>query len=151
MNKYEQIYRKRMSSKFWIEIEIFRKLEETTHAQKYEKTHRKKSKCQRRGKKAKRQFSPRKTKQALRKKTKTGINAEKGQASFPEIQTIVAYTDDELASFRYNMVSKNTRRQIHKFEWSQNCHPSAQWWFRPSGDIRAHWPLQSGIHIQLQP
>lgn len=86
----------------------------------------KKSKCQRRGKKAKRQFSPRKTKQALRKKTKTGINAEKGQASFPEIQTIVAYTDDELASFRYNMVSKNTRRQIHKFEWSQNCHPSAQ-------------------------
>ena len=110
MNKYEQIYRKRMSSKFWIEIEIFRKLEETTHAQKYEKTHRKKSKCQRRGKKAKRQFSPRKTKQALRKKTKTGINAEKGQASFPEIQTIVAYTDDELASFRYNMVSKNTRR-----------------------------------------
>ena len=35
----EQIYRKWMSAKFWIEIEIFRKFEETTHTQKYEKTH----------------------------------------------------------------------------------------------------------------
>ena len=54
-----------------------------------------KNKMQRRGKKAKRQFLPRKTKQALRKKT--GVNAEK------------IHTDDELVSFKYNMVSKNTR------------------------------------------
>ena len=33
----ERIYRKWMSAKFWIEIEIFRKFEGTTHTQKYEK------------------------------------------------------------------------------------------------------------------
>ena len=44
------------------------------------------------------------------KENQTGINAEKSQASTPENQTIVAYTDDELASFRDNMVSKNTKK-----------------------------------------
>ena len=44
------------------------------------------------------------------KENQTGINAEKIQASTPENQTIVAYTEDELASFRDNMVSKNTKK-----------------------------------------
>ena len=38
-------------------------------------------------------------------------SAEKGQASIPESQTIVSYTDDELASFRDNMVSKYTMKK----------------------------------------
>ena len=54
---------------------------------------------------------PRKTKQATQKKNQMGINTEKNQASTPENQTIVAYTDDELASFRDNMVSKNTKKK----------------------------------------
>ena len=44
------------------------------------------------------------------KENQTGVNAEKGQASIPENQTIVTYTEDELASFRDNMVSKNTKK-----------------------------------------
>ena len=35
----ERIYRKQMSAKFRFKIEIFRKFEDTTHTQKYEKTH----------------------------------------------------------------------------------------------------------------
>lgn len=37
-------------------------------------------------------------------------NAEKIQASFPENQTIASYTDEELVSFKDNMVSKNTKK-----------------------------------------
>ena len=44
-----------------------------------------------------------------KKKKPTVISVQKGQASIPENQTIVAYTDDRLASFRDNMVSKNTQ------------------------------------------
>ena len=40
----------------------------------------------------------------------TGINAENSQASIPEKQTIVTYTDDELVSFKDNMVSVNTKK-----------------------------------------
>ena len=40
----------------------------------------------------------------------TGINAENSQASIPEKQTIVTYTDDELVSFKDNMVSENTKK-----------------------------------------
>ena len=46
------------------------------------------------------------------KDNQTGVNAEKGQASIPENQTIVTYTEDELASFRDNMVSKNTKKSM---------------------------------------
>ena len=50
------------------------------------------------------------------KENQTGINAEKIQASTPENQTIVAYTEDELASFRDNMVSKNTKKgKVHSY------------------------------------
>ena len=50
------------------------------------------------------------------KENQTGINAEKSQASTPEHQTIVAYTDDELASFRDNMVSKTPKKvQVHPY------------------------------------
>ena len=35
------------------------------------------------------------------KENPTGINAEKSQASIPEKQTIVTYTDDELVSNKY--------------------------------------------------
>ena len=47
---------------------------------------------------------------SVAKENQTAINAEKGQASIPENQTIVTYTEDELASFRDNMVSKNTKK-----------------------------------------
>ena len=47
---------------------IFRKFEETPNTQKYENKQWRKTKWQSRGKKAKRQFLPRKTKQASRKK-----------------------------------------------------------------------------------
>ena len=36
---------------------------------------------------------------SIAKENQTGINAEKSQASIPENQTIVTYTDDELVSF----------------------------------------------------
>ena len=42
------------------------------------------------------------------KENPTGIYAEKSQASILEKQTIVTYTDDELVSFKDNMVSENT-------------------------------------------
>ena len=42
------------------------------------------------------------------KENQTGINAEKSQAFILEKQTIVTYTDDELVSFKDNMVSENT-------------------------------------------
>ena len=45
------------------------------------------------------------------KENPTGINAEKSQASTPEKQTIVTYTDDELVSFKDNMVSENTKKK----------------------------------------
>ena len=45
------------------------------------------------------------------KENQTGINAEKSQASIPENQTTVTYTDDELVSFKDNMVSKNTKKK----------------------------------------
>ena len=44
------------------------------------------------------------------KENPTGINAEKSQASIPEKQTIVTYTDDELVSFKDNIVSENTKK-----------------------------------------
>ena len=44
------------------------------------------------------------------KENPTGINAEKSQASIPEKQTIVTYTDDELVSFKDSMVSENTKK-----------------------------------------
>ena len=44
------------------------------------------------------------------KENQTGNNAEKSQASIPEKQTIVTYTDDELVSFKDNMVSENTKK-----------------------------------------
>jgi len=44
------------------------------------------------------------------KENQPGINAEKSQASIPEKQTIVTYTDDELVSFKDNMVSENTKK-----------------------------------------
>ena len=47
---------------------------------------------------------------SVAKENQIAINAEKGQASIPENQTIVTYTEDELASFRDNMVSKNTKK-----------------------------------------
>ena len=43
---------------------------------------------------------------SIAKENQTGINAEKSQASIPENQTTVAYTDDELVSFKDNIVSK---------------------------------------------
>ena len=46
------------------------------------------------------------------KGNQTGINAEKSQASIPEKQTIVTYTDDELVSFKDNIVSENTKKSI---------------------------------------
>ena len=50
------------------------------------------------------------------KENQTGINAEKSQASIPEKQTIVTYTDDELVSFKDNMVSENTKKvQVHPY------------------------------------
>ena len=42
----------------------------------------------------------------LSEENQTGINAEKSQASIPENQTTVTYTDDELVSFKDNIVSK---------------------------------------------
>ena len=45
------------------------------------------------------------------KENRTGINAEKSQASIPEKQTIVTYTDDELVSFKDNIVSENTKKK----------------------------------------
>ena len=45
------------------------------------------------------------------KRRETGINAKKDEASIPVNQTIVAYPDDELASFRDKIVSKNTKRR----------------------------------------
>ena len=48
---------------------------------------------------------------SVTRETKTGINAEKSQASLPEKQTIVTYTGEELVSFKDNMVSKNTKRK----------------------------------------
>ena len=44
------------------------------------------------------------------KENQTVINGEKSQASIPEKQTIVTYTDDELVSFKDNMVSENTKK-----------------------------------------
>ena len=44
------------------------------------------------------------------KENPTGINAEKSQASIPEKQTIVTYTDDEPVSFKDNIVSENTKK-----------------------------------------
>ena len=58
---------------------IFGKFEETPHTRKYEKTHWRKRKWQRRGNKAKRQFLPRKTKQASRKKIKQVCHLLKSQ------------------------------------------------------------------------
>ena len=96
----EQIYREWMSAWFWIEIEIPRKFEETTHTQKYEKTHRRKNNMPETREEAKRHLLLRKTRQAFAKENQTGINAEKDQASILENQTIVTYTDDELVSIR---------------------------------------------------
>ena len=45
------------------------------------------------------------------KENQTG-NAKKSQASIPENQTIVTYTDDELVSFKDNMVSKKTKKEV---------------------------------------
>ena len=36
--------------------------------------------------------------------------AKENQAAIPERQTIVTYTDDELVSFKDNMVSENTKK-----------------------------------------
>lgn len=47
---------------------------------------------------------------SVAKENQTGIHAEKSQAFIPENQTIVTYTDDELVSFKNNMVSKNTKK-----------------------------------------
>ena len=47
---------------------------------------------------------------SVAKENETSINAAKRQASIPENQTIVTYTDDELVSFKDNMVSKNTKK-----------------------------------------
>ena len=44
------------------------------------------------------------------KENQTGNNAEKSQASIPEKQTIVTYTDDELVCCKDNMVSENTKK-----------------------------------------
>ena len=44
------------------------------------------------------------------KENQTGIKAEKSQASIPEKQTIVTYTDDELVSFKDNIDSENTKK-----------------------------------------
>ena len=48
---------------------------------------------------------------SVAKENQPGINAEKSQASIPENQTIVTYTDDELVSFKDKMVSKNTKKK----------------------------------------
>ena len=47
---------------------------------------------------------------SVAEENQAGINAKKGHPSIPEDQTIVTYTEDELASFRDNMVSKNTKK-----------------------------------------
>ena len=53
---------------------------------------------------------------SVAKENQTGFNAEKSQASIPENQTIVTYTDDELVSFKDNMVSKDTKKvQVHPY------------------------------------
>ena len=46
---------------------------------------------------------------SVAKQNQTAINAKKSQVSLPENQTIVTYTDDELFSFKDNMVSKDTK------------------------------------------
>ena len=46
---------------------------------------------------------------SVAKQNQTAINAKKSQVSLPENQTIVTYTDDELVSFKDNMVSKDTK------------------------------------------
>ena len=43
---------------------------------------------------------------SIAKENQTGINAENSQASIPENQTTVTYTDDELVSLKDNIVSK---------------------------------------------
>ena len=58
---------------------IFRKFEETPNTQKYENRQWRKTKWQSRGKNAKRQFLPRKTKQASRKKIKHVCHLLKSQ------------------------------------------------------------------------
>ena len=72
----EQIYRKWMSAKFWIEILSFRKFEETPHTQKYEKT------CLRK-KQNGREPNDRscRGKPSIAKENQRGINAEKSQAT----------------------------------------------------------------------
>ena len=64
---------------------------------------------------------------SVAKENQTGINAEKSQASVPENQTIVTYTDDELVSFKDNMVSKNTKKStstsVHRLQsWFKEKH-----------------------------
>jgi len=63
----------------------------------------------------------------LAEENQTGINAKKGHASIPENQTIVTYTEDELASFRNNMVSKTTKKSTitsvrHLQSWFKEKH-----------------------------
>ena len=61
------------------------------------------------------------------KENQTGINAEKSQAPISEKQTIVTYTDDELVSFKDNMVSENTKKSTSTSvcrlqSWSKEKH-----------------------------
>ena len=64
------------------------------------------------------------------KENQTGINGEKSQASIPEKKTIVTYTDDELVSFKDNMVSENTKKS------TSTSVRRLQSWFKEIG--RAH-------------
>ena len=70
-----------------------------------------KTKWQRRGKKAKRQILPRKTKQASRKKTNRYQCRKESKHPFRKNQTIVTYKGYELVSFKDNIVSKNTKKR----------------------------------------
>ena len=84
--------------------------------QKDEKTHRRNKKQNRRdeGRKPNDNSFREKTKQVSRKKT--GINAEKVQASIPENQITVTCTDDELVSFKDNIVTgKNTQKSASTY------------------------------------
>ena len=118
-----------MSAKFWIEIEIFRKFEETTHTQKNEKTHWRKKKTKIAEMREESQTTvlakEKPNKRCEKKKKKqTGINVEKSQASIPENQTIVPYTYDGQVSFKDNMVSKNTANKLILMQFQSKKHCS---------------------------
>ena len=105
----------------------------------------KKKLLQRRGRKAKRQFLPRNTKQILPESSwhpKSNVLFKMvliGRNTLPkQMSSITSNT---------SLDGKFTNSSCP----AQNSDPSAAWRFRPTRNLRADWPRQCGIHIQLQP